>query len=355
MKKPSLNRRIGLTLLFTFIVGCIMFLSEILVSILMYLLLQTELLAGADNTVPSSALVVITALFTNFIVGILLSIPMSRFPLKPINELINKLNLLAAGKYKTRIQTEGISGRHPAFLELADSFNTLANELEHTEVLREDFVNNFSHEFKTPIVSIAGFAKLLRKGNLSTEEQKEYIQVIEEESLRLSNMATNVLNLTKVENQTILTDTTTYNLSEQIRSCILILEKKWEKKQLSFSVDFDEYTITADEELLKQVWLNLIDNAVKFSPENSIIQIHIAQDTETTSIAITNEGDTIAPEHQKRIFHKFYQADESHAKEGNGIGLSIVKRVVELHGGTIYLDSKNNRTTFAIKLPLERV
>lgn len=353
MKKPPLNRRIGLTLLFTFIVGCIMFLSEILVSILMYLLLQTKLLTGTDNVVPSPALIVITALFANFIVGIVLSIPLSRFPLRPVNELINKLNLLAAGKYKTRIPTDGISSRHPAFLELANSFNTLANELEHTEVLREDFVNNFSHEFKTPIVSIAGFAKLLRKGNLSVEEQKEYIQVIEEESLRLSNMATNVLNLTKVENQTILTDITTYNLSEQIRSCILILEKKWNKKQLSFALDFDEYNITADEELLKQVWLNLIDNAVKFSPESGTILIDITQDAKATLISITNEGDVIAPEHQKRIFHKFYQADESHTKEGNGIGLSIVKRIVELHGGTIFLDSKDNHTTFQIKLPTE--
>lgn len=353
MKKPPLNRRIGLTLLFIFIVGIIMFLSEILVSILMYLLLQTELLFRTDNTIPSSALVVITALFANFIVGILLSVPLSRYPLKPINELINKLNLLAAGKYKTRIQTEGISGKYPAFVELADSFNTLANELEHTEMLREDFINNFSHEFKTPIVSIAGFAKLLQKGNLSTEEQKEYIQVIEEESLRLSNMATNVLNLTKVENQTILTDTTTYNLSEQIRACILILEKKWEKKQLSFSVDFDEYTITANEELLKQVWLNLIDNAIKFSPKDRTIWIDIAQGTDLTTISITNEGSSIDPEHQKRIFHKFYQADESHAKEGNGIGLSIVKRVVELHGGEILLSSQNDHTTFVIKLPAE--
>lgn len=353
MKKPPLNRRIGLTLLFIFIVGIIMFLSEILVSILMYLLLQTELLFRTDNTIPSSALVVITALFANFIVGILLSVPLSRYPLKPINELINKLNLLAAGKYKTRIQTEGISNKYPAFVELADSFNTLANELEHTEMLREDFINNFSHEFKTPIVSIAGFAKLLQKGNLSTEEQKEYIQVIEEESLRLSNMATNVLNLTKVENQTILTDTTTYNLSEQIRACILILEKKWEKKQLSFSVDFDEYTITANEELLKQVWLNLIDNAIKFSPKDSTIWIDITQNIDLTIISITNKGSSIKPEHQKRIFHKFYQADESHAKEGNGIGLSIVKRVVELHGGEILLNSQNDHTTFVIKLPTE--
>ena len=353
MKKPPLNRRIGLTLLFIFIVGIIMFLSEILVSILMYLLLQTELLFRTDNTIPSSALVVITALFANFIVGILLSVPLSRYPLKPINELINKLNLLAAGKYKTRIQTEGISSKYPAFVELADSFNTLANELEHTEMLREDFINNFSHEFKTPIVSIAGFAKLLRKGNLSTEEQKEYIQVIEEESLRLSNMATNVLNLTKVENQTILTDTTTYNLSEQIRACILILEKKWEKKQLSFSVDFDEYTITANEELLKQVWLNLIDNAIKFSPKDSTIWIDITQNIDLTIISITNKGSSIKPEHQKRIFHKFYQADESHAKEGNGIGLSIVKRVVELHGGEILLNGQNDHTTFVIKLPTE--
>jgi len=164
-------------------------------------------------------------------------------------------------------------------------------------------------------------------------------------------MATNVLNLTKVENQTILTDVTTFNLSEQLRDSILLLVEKWEKKNLDFLVDFGEHDIEANQELLKQVWVNLLDNAVKFSPDNGTIELQIDESDSTLSVSITNSGGEIAPEHQKRIFNKFYQADESHASEGNGIGLAIVKRVAELHGGEATVQSKDGRTTFTVVLP----
>lgn len=131
-------------------------------------------------------------------------------------------------------------------------------------MLRSDFINNFSHEFKTPIVSIAGFAKLLRRGNLTDEQKEEYLEVIEEESLRLSAMANNVLNLTRVENQTILTEVTRFNLSEQIRGAVLLLAEKWTPKNLYMDMQFGEHMICANEELLKQVWINLLDNAIKF-------------------------------------------------------------------------------------------
>jgi signal transduction histidine kinase len=218
-------------------------------------------------------------------------------------------------------------------------------------MLRSDFINNFSHEFKTPIVSIAGFTKLLRKGNLSQPQKEEYLAIIETESLRLSQMATNVLNLTKVENQTILTDVTEYNLSEQIRSCILLLSEKWEEKEIDYVLDFREYSIHANEELLKQVWINLLGNAVKFSPHGGTIEVRITEQPDTMTVSVMNTGSTIAPEQQAKIFRKFYQADESHAAEGNGIGLAIVKRVVELHEGTVSVASGNGRTTFTVVLP----
>lgn len=151
----------------------------------------------------------------------------------------------------------------------------MAEELENTQMLRSDFINNFSHEFKTPIVSIAGFAKLLRRGNLTDAQKEEYLAIIEEESLRLAAMATNVMNLTKVENQTILTDLTTFNLSEQIRACVLLLEEKWSRKELDLDLEFPEYTIRANEELLKQVWINLLDNAIKYSPNYGEIGVRI--------------------------------------------------------------------------------
>jgi signal transduction histidine kinase len=226
----------------------------------------------------------------------------------------------------------------------------MAQELEHTEMLRGDFINNFSHEFKTPIVSIAGFAKLLKKGNLTQGQKDEYLDIIEEESLRLSDMATKVLNMTQIENQTILTDVTTYNLSEQIRSCVLLLEKRWEAKNLELSLEFDEHEISACEELLKQVWINLIDNAIKYSPEYGMIVIKIRQVDETYLVSVANSGEEIPIEKRHKIFGKFYQADESHASPGNGIGLSIVKMVIDLHGGDVSVDCKNGITTFSVKL-----
>lgn len=164
-------------------------------------------------------------------------------------------------------------------------------------------------------------------------------------------MATNVLNLTKVENQTILTDVSTYNLSEQLRSCILLLENKWTKKDLDFQLCFGEHNIEANEELLKQVWINLLDNAIKFSPDKRCIEVSIKEQEDTVSVSILNSGNEISSEEQQKIFNKFYQADTSHATQGNGVGLSIVKQVVELHGGEVTVSSKNAVTVFTVTLP----
>ena len=169
--------------------------------------------------------------------------------------------------------------------------------------------------------------------------------------MRLSYMATNVLNLTKVENQTILTDTTSYNLSEQIRSCVLLLEPKWAKKELDFQMEIDEYTVCANEELLKQVWINLIDNAIKFSKNGGSITIEASQSATDVSVSITNYGTEISPEAQAKIFKKFYQEDLSHSTEGNGIGLAIVKKITDLHRGKIDVVSADMAVTFTVTLP----
>ena len=164
-------------------------------------------------------------------------------------------------------------------------------------------------------------------------------------------MATNVMNLTKVENQTILTDLTTFNLSEQIRACVLLLEEKWSRKELDLDLEFPEYTIRANEELLKQVWINLLDNAIKYSPNYGEIGVRISEGPETLAVTITNYGPDIPKDKVSRIWGKFYQADESHSSEGNGIGLAVVKQVVQLHGGTATVDSGSGSTTFTVELP----
>lgn len=169
--------------------------------------------------------------------------------------------------------------------------------------------------------------------------------------MRLSYMATNVLSLTKVENQTILSDVSDYNLSEQIRSCILLLENKWSKKDIELQLEFGEHTISANEELLKQVWINLLDNAVKFTPDGHTIQVRISELENSITVVVMNTGSEIPKECQAKIFNKFYQADESHSSQGNGIGLAIVKRITELHGGKVSVTSENEVTAFTVELP----
>ena len=182
--------------------------------------------------------------------------------------------------------------------------------------------------------------------NLTEEQKTQYLIAIEEESMRLSYMATNILNMTKVENQEILTDVTKFNLSEQIRFAVLLLEEKWSKKNIELQLDFDEHMIEANEELLKQVWINLVDNAVKFAPRCATVGIDICATAQSYIVSVSNTGSDIPIEKQKRIFNKFYQADESHAQEGSGIGLAIVKKIVDLHNGWVSVKSGNGMTVF---------
>jgi signal transduction histidine kinase len=351
MKHPERQQRLALTILFTALVFFFMLISLLLVGGIIYLLIRLGVLNGAHQTTPSPAKVLVTFIAASLVVGTVTTLCLGRFPMKRVNQLINQMNRLAAGDYRARLSYDGIWRKYPTVGEVTDSFNRMAEELQSTELLRSDFINNFSHEFKTPIVSIAGFTKLLRRGNLTEEEKEEYLAIIETESLRLSQMATNVMNLTKVENQTILTNVTEYNLSEQIRSCILLLSEKWEKKEIEYAVEFDEHMIHANEELMKQVWINLLGNAVKFSPVGGLIRVSILPQPDSITVSIRNTGSEIPPEQQSKIFNKFYQADESHASEGNGIGLAIVKRVVELHEGTVTVLSGNGVTEFSVRIP----
>lgn len=353
MNKGEHKHRLALTLLLTAVIFCILLVTGLLTALVGYILIHFGLISLTGNTVISPVRMILQVLLLSMIIGVIVAMILGRFPLKPVNRIISQMNRLASGDYKARLSFGVPLKNHPAAKEISTSFNRMAEELEQTEMLRSDFINNFSHEFKTPIVSIAGFAKLLKRGNLTEEQRAEYIDIIEEESLRLSAMATNVLNMTKVENQTILTNVTKFNLSEQIRNSILILEEKWEKKNLDFGIDFNEYEIYGNEELLKHVWINLIDNAVKFTPEGGKIEIRIEDEGEYISVLVLNTGSEIAPEQQTRIFQKFYQADESHSSAGNGIGLAVVKGVAELHKGMVSVHSENNMTTFTVKLPKE--
>lgn len=228
----------------------------------------------------------------------------------------------------------------------------MTEELAGIELLRSDFIGNFSHEFKTPIVSILGFAKLLKKGNLTPEEQAEYLDIIIEESRRLTALSTNVLNLSKVESMSLLTDFTTFNVGEQVRESVVLLESKWNKKEISFDFNLKELQINGNEQLLKQVWMNLIDNAVKFSPAKSKIDLSLENNSEFVKITVRDYGIGMDEKTQHNIFDKFYQGESSHSPKGNGLGLPLAKKIVELHHGTITVTSRlGEGSAFVVTLP----
>ena len=351
MNKKERKERVSLTLFISFTVFVILLISVCVAAGIIYLLATTGWFRGPEDGSWGITSVILFMTATSLVVGALLTFFIGKLPIRPFVHIVTQMNRLASGDFKARLAFKKPYDVFPAFRNVGDSFNKMAEELEGTELLRADFINNFSHEFKTPIVSIAGFAKLLKRGNLSEEQRAEYIDIIEEESLRLSYMATNVLNLTKIENQAILSEVTTFNLSEQIRSCVLLFENKWVSKRLELNLEFDEYTISANEELLKQVWINLIDNAIKFSPDCGVVSIEIPEEDESVQVCIRNMGTAIPEEKKEKIFKKFYQADESHATEGNGVGLAIVKRIVDLHDGMISVDNGEDTVSFFVTLP----
>ena len=350
MHSEKNRRRFSMTVTFSVIVFCVLLAAVACGALVLYILTKAGVIGGFNDQLSFGAL--LSAVFAfSIVTGAVISLLIALVPLRPVNELIMHMNKLAAGDYKSRVVYTSNIGNHKVFAEIKDSLNKLAEELENTEMLRSDFINNFSHEFKTPIVSIAGLAKLLNNASLSEEERSKYLGAIEEESRRLSAMATNVLSLTKVENQSILTEITEFNLSEQLRSCVLLLEDKWSKKNVNLEIDLDEHMIEANYELLKEVWINLVDNAVKFTTYRGTVAISISDSSDTYKVSIGNTGDLISEEDKSKIFSKFYQIDKSHTTHGNGIGLAIVKRIVELHGGKTNVENKDGMVVFEITVP----
>ncbi|MGO4936151.1 sensor histidine kinase [Fundicoccus sp. Sow4_H7] len=343
-KKWRLKPRIILSMVFTLLVFGILVITMLIVTLLLFIGMHFGIITLSHG--PSLMIPILIFGITAIITGTLVATLLSGIPIRPIDRLVNGMDKLASGDYQTQIDM----GKSAIGQRLTTSFNALADELNQTEMLRSDFVNNMSHEYKTPMVSIRGFAKLIQKGNLSQEKEDEYLNIIIAEIDRLSSLSTNILYLTKVENQKILTDIDYFNLSEQIRSSILLLEEKWTRKNLHFELKFPEVFIHANEEMLKQVWINLIDNAIKYSPEGQRVDIYVVENQASTIIAVSNQGETIAQDNFNRIYGKFWQADPSRNKEGSGIGLSIVKSIVQLHNGNIQVESDNQCTTFTVTL-----
>lgn len=271
----------------------------------------------------------------------------------PLQRNIAAMKELANGNFAVRVEHAEHGYTPREMVEFEQSFNKAAKELGSTEILRKDFINNFSHEFKTPIVSISGFADLLLEKQLPPEDQKEYLTIIRDESRRLADLATNILTLNRVESQTILTDKAAFPLDEQLRQSVLVTQQKWRQKELDFDADLVPAEYTGSEGLLKEVWLNLLDNAAKFSPEGGTVAVNLRKAKNALMVSVTDQGEGMSADTQAHIFEQFYQGDTSHTTQGNGLGLAMVKKVLELHGGSIQVNSAPGQgSCFTVTLPI---
>ncbi len=305
---------------------------------------QQNISGGA--IVTSSIIIFLGILFLACIcIGTICSFIIVKLPLKPLSAMIEFINRLSDGDFTARLSLPGKEIGYKPFASVICALNRLAEELENNEMFKSDFINNFSHEFKTPIVSIKGFAKLLKNGNLSEEDKESYLDIIIEESNRLSNLSENVLNLSKLEKQTIQTSNINFNFAELVRRDILMLESKWSSKDISFDIDLDEISYFGDANLLSQICINLIDNAIKFSPKKGDIRISLKRsdnEDHTLVLVVSDNGIGMDKEALARMYDKFYQADHSHSTEGNGLGLTVVKRIVDIYSGSIEVKSAPN-------------
>ncbi|HIW33551.1 MAG TPA: HAMP domain-containing histidine kinase [Candidatus Paenibacillus intestinavium] len=231
----------------------------------------------------------------------------------------------------------------------------MTTQLQQMEDLRQEFISNVSHEIQSPLTSIVGFAQALQLNNLSIEENNHYLNIIEMESRRLSKLSDNLMKLTSLESEQHPFDKKRYSLYQQIKTIILACEPNWMQKNLELSISLDKVSILADEDLMSQVWTNIIHNSIKFIPSNGTITISLRQVDEQAIIRITDTGIGIARQDQLHIFERFYKADHARerSKGGSGLGLSIVKKIVEMHGGTISVESELGKgTTFTVNLPI---
>lgn len=291
----------------------------------------------------------IRVLLISILSGAAIAVGLSKIFVSPMMKLGDAMRKVAGGDFSVRLDC---TSKIRDVREVYGSFNTMVKELGNTETLQTDFVSTVSHEFKTPINAIEGYASLLQDSQLTDEQKNAYIDKIIFNTRRLSDLVGNILLLSKVNNQTISLKASTFRLDEQVRQSILALESKWEKKEIEFDIDLDEIEYTGYENLLSHVWLNLIDNAVKFSPQNGQIRIRLKQLDGSVTFSIWDNGLPIPEADIDRIFNKFYQGDNSHASEGNGLGLALVRKIVAAAHGTINVTSSEDAgTEFVVALP----
>ncbi len=300
-----------------------------------------------DKPVPLIGTIVL--LVSCVAIGTIEAAIICRRTLRTVKVLNNAMNEVANGNFKVRIGDDYVIDE---IQSMSQSFNKMARELGSNEMLCSDFIANVSHEFKTPLAAIEGYATLLSDDSLTDEERRRYISRIIETTRNLSEMTGNILYLSRIENQQINPQSIEFELDEQIREVILELESEWSEKLIDLDIELDPVKCTAPAQMLRHVWLNLLQNAIKYTPERGTVSVRLTSEADRVIFTVSDTGIGMTSEVQKHIFEKFYKADKSRGSHGNGLGLSLVKRIVESCHGSVSVESAPDiGSTFTVVLP----
>lgn len=322
---------------------------------LMLILTCMLYLADSHGMVRSPQTAVLVMVGSVLLGGSMLSLLMSffvyRMVIDPMKQVFNALEQVGQGNFDVRVATDD----HTEFGLLADTVNRTIQSLSNLEMLRDDFIANVSHELKTPLASIQGCAALLQDENVTDEERRMYAGMVYSSAKRLSVLCGNILEISKLDHGDIEINETEFMLDEHLRQALLLLQQDWQQKDIELNLELDEVKYRGSDELLMQVWINLLGNAIKFSPQGGQLDVTLEKLDGAARVTIRDWGIGITPDEQALIFEKFYQADTSHKTEGNGLGLAMVKRIVRLLGAEIAVASSGvagEGTAFTVTLPV---
>ena len=341
----AVNNYLVFFLIVAFVVSCCMMLFVTVLADTMGLVFTVENIGTAAKLTFGNVLLI--TLFS----GTFDYLRRKRMVERPVKQILEATEKIMQGDFSIRIAPVKEFAGETGFNEIIKAINKMTAELAGTETLRTDFIANVSHELKTPLAVMGNYATMLQKPGISDEDRVEYAKAISQSSRRLAALITNILKLNKLENQQIFPQLDEYDLGEQLCENLLQFEEVWEKKNLNIETDIaDDIRIRSDAELLSLVWNNLISNAVKFTPEEGTIGVSLKTEGNLVIVSVIDTGCGIKPEVGQHIFEKFYQGDTSHATQGNGLGLALVKRVVDILGGEIGVQSIYGQgSTFTVK------
>ena len=350
-KKIPVKTPLRLRLFFSISIFLIVIVSSVLSSFGISILSASGLLENIGGQTFASMMI---AMCISLVIGALVGITWGQVVLNPVCEMIDAIIRVKDGDYLTEVSTDKYRGLFigSEVTDLKNNFNQLIRELNKIEIFRKDFISNFSHEFKTPITSICGFAEQIYKGDLSHEEEKEFAKIIMDESRRLATLSSHILLLSKLESQSMVFEKHTFSLSEQLRTAVLLFEEEWNRKNLTFNLDFQEVNYYQNSEMLFLIWKNLLSNAITYTPSNGSITVTCKKENGSIYVSVADTGIGMDAETIALVFDKFYQYDSSHSMEGNGLGMSIVKQVVLLTKAEISILSEPNvGSTITVVLP----